>query len=235
MDDKNAFERQIAAEIDYEVGPPHPVDALAITRTAKTPTPRWRIQTMFSPAKALTVGAIVFALGGVMLIAQPFDRQSASVPGAATDDPAMSTEPSLDPLAPAHVSGQFIFAGDQTISPTITTEDGVTRYRGGETWTGIRVEASDPRLMGELSSTFDRDVHPGDIGVVWGTMTITNDAGSWTGTFIGPIRREDASVWPVMEQLTGNGAYEGLSAIILQDNRGRFEGVILPGELPGAE
>jgi hypothetical protein len=30
-------------------------------------------------------------------------------------------------------------------------------------------------------------------------------------------------------------AYDGLSAIILQDNRGRFEGVILPGELPGAE
>lgn len=148
---------------------------------------------------------------------------------------AQSSEPSLDPLAPAHVSGQFIFDGDQTVSPTITTEDGVTRYRGGETWTGIGVEASDPRLAGELSSTFDRDVHPGDIGVVWGTTAITNDAGSWTGTFIGPIRREDTYVWPAVVRLAGNGAYEGLSAIILQDNRGRFEGVLLPGELSGSQ
>jgi hypothetical protein len=148
---------------------------------------------------------------------------------------AQSTEPSLDPLAPAHVSGRFIFDGDQTVSPTITTEDGVTLYRGGETWTGIGVEASDPRLAGVLSSTFDRDVHPGDIGVVWGKTVITNDAGSWTGTFIGPIRREDTYVWPAVVQLSGNGAYQGLRAIILQDNRGRFEGVLLPGDLPGSQ
>jgi len=29
---------------------------------------------MFSPAQVITAGALVFALGGVLLIAQPFDQ-----------------------------------------------------------------------------------------------------------------------------------------------------------------
>ena len=36
---------------------------------------------MLSPVKAITAGALVFALSGAFLIAQPFDQQ-ASVPGA---------------------------------------------------------------------------------------------------------------------------------------------------------
>ena len=50
-----------------------------------TPTVIGRTQSMFSPAKAITAGALVFAIGGVLLIAQPFDQQGGSVPGAATD------------------------------------------------------------------------------------------------------------------------------------------------------
>ena len=50
---------------------------------------------MLSPVKAITAGALVFALGGVMLIAQPFGQQG-SVPGAETDTEAE---------APAWVTG----------------------------------------------------------------------------------------------------------------------------------
>jgi hypothetical protein len=46
---------------------------------------------MFSPANAITAGALVFAIGGVMLIAQPFEQQG-SVPGAATDEASLVTE-----------------------------------------------------------------------------------------------------------------------------------------------
>ena len=47
---------------------------------------------MFSPVKAITAGALVFALGGMFLIAQPFGQQGATVPGAATDEVAPNTE-----------------------------------------------------------------------------------------------------------------------------------------------
>ena len=56
-----------------------------------TPTVIGRTQSMLSPVKAITAGALVFAIGGALLIAQPFD-QHGSVPGAATADPAMMTE-----------------------------------------------------------------------------------------------------------------------------------------------
>ncbi len=46
---------------------------------------------MFSPANAITAGALVFAIGGVMLIAQPFDQQ-VSVLGATTDEAGLVTE-----------------------------------------------------------------------------------------------------------------------------------------------
>ena len=49
-----------------------------------TPTVIGRTQSMLSPVKAITAGAIVFAVGGVFLIAQPFGQQG-SVPGAEAD------------------------------------------------------------------------------------------------------------------------------------------------------
>ena len=38
-----------------------------------TPTVTGRTQSMFSPVKAITAGALIFAIGGVLLIAQPFE------------------------------------------------------------------------------------------------------------------------------------------------------------------
>lgn len=148
---------------------------------------------------------------------------------------AQSPGPSPDPMAPAHLTGRYIFDGDQTVSPTITSEGGVTHYRGGETWVRIAVESSDPRFAGEASFTFDRDVYPGGVGVTWGTTVITTEAGSWTGWGLGPILPSDGNAWGNLDQLTGSGAYEGLSAIILQDSSGGFEGVIVPGKLPTLE
>ena len=63
---------------DYQ---PTPIPAT----NGQTPTVIGRTQTMFSPAKAITAAALVFGIGSVMLIAQPFDQQGGSVPGAATD------------------------------------------------------------------------------------------------------------------------------------------------------
>lgn len=154
---------------------------------------------------------------------------------AATTLGAAAQSPAPDPMAPAHVTGRFIFDGDQTVNATITTEDGVTRYRGGETWTGLTIEASDPRLAGKMTSTFDRDVYPGSVGVAWGTSTITNDAGSWSGPFVLPITAPGWT-WRGASHYTGSGAYEGLSVLMLQEAGGSsFEAVILPGPIPPVE
>ncbi len=42
-----------------------------------TPTVIGRTQSMLSPVKAITAGALVFAIGGALLIAQPFEQQGA--------------------------------------------------------------------------------------------------------------------------------------------------------------
>lgn len=131
-------------------------------------------------------------------------------------------------MAPAAITGRYIFDGDQTVTPTITREDGVAHYRGGETWVRIDMESSDPRFAGEASFTFDRDVYPGQLGAVWGTGTITNEAGSWTGPSIGVIRPGDGVAWRTWDQFTGAGEYEGLSVMLIKENDGQFEGVILP-------
>jgi hypothetical protein len=180
---------------------------------------------MFSPVSAITAGAIVFALGSVMLIAQPFDQQS-SVPGAEVADESMP---------PAQVSGRYIYDGIQTQRPEFSrSEDGVEHFRG-DSWAGITVESSDPRLAGEASFTLDRDIYPGRFGTVWGTGIITNEAGSWTGSTVGVIRPDDGIAWRTWDQFTGSGAYEGLSVILDKESNGEFEGVIVPGPLPDGE
>ena len=68
-----------------------------------TPTVIGRTQSMLSPVKAITAGAIIFAIGGVMLVAQPFQQQG-SPPGAAT------------PAAPVAVSGHAT-GGDCPVEP----------------------------------------------------------------------------------------------------------------------
>jgi len=69
------------------------------TTTSHTPIVTRRTRSMFSPAKAITAGALVFAIGGVLLIAQPFDQQGGSVPGAATD---------IERAAPVEFTGRFV-------------------------------------------------------------------------------------------------------------------------------
>ena len=232
MDDRNAFERQIAAEIDYEVGPPHPVDALAITRTAKTPTPRWRIRSMFSPAKAITAAALVFGIGGAMLIAQPFDQQGGSVPGAATD---------TAPVAPVWVTGTESI-GPACEDPTSSTDDGVVvRTRGWHcdpTW-----ETSDPRLTGDVTARWNADVYRMEDGenttLAAGTYDLRNDGGGWHCEYAdalkqGPDEETDGLNDKTATCIGGDG-YDGLTAVLFfrwAGNSSSIEGLLFGGDVP---
>ena len=169
---------------------------------------------MLSPAKAITAGALVFAIGGVMLIAQPFDQQVGSVPGAATADPAM---------APSFFSGVI---GDEWITNaepvTMRRDDGVVDGTG-ESYT-FPWEANDPRISGTATIvTNETDYRvgaatlapTGDTGTVRaGLISIVNEDGSWEGPFTN-LQVENLGLASTSGWLTGTDAYEGLSAYVV--------------------
>jgi hypothetical protein len=139
MPDPNDFEARLADAFRRYAGRvPTDVDAVALAReiatasahhagrhrrwwpSGQTPTVIGRTQPMFSPATAIIAGALVLGLGGVMLIAQPFDQRT-SPPGAATD---------TAPEAPVEFTGVGCLDISSTMS--IVNDDGAwvsRRYR----------------------------------------------------------------------------------------------------------
>lgn len=186
---------------------------------------------MFSPINAITAGALVVAIGGAFLIAQPFGQQGGSVPGAATDAEA---------LRPALITG--------------------TMVHHNPSWETGRVEASDPRLTGDvtLDGTLESipdpivpDVEGVDVGefarfgaeLFWGSLRIENDAGTWEGRFTcAPTVATHGFEDPCIIELTGTVAYEGLSAVLVESDRltstdgsnetFALDGLIFTGNLP---
>ena len=184
---------------------------------------------MLSPAKAITVGAIVFAIGGAFLIAQPFQQQG-SVPGAA-----------IDPGPAAYVHGTMTgveCCGDEV--ETFDDEGNRLTLRGMAS--SGRISMDDPRLSGdwEYTNNVDEFPQPGTderVEVGWGTLTITNEDGSWSGTWTSTDDSAATDGAPVAQyELTGDGAYAGLSAIFRDTSwdwpTWAVAGAVYPGPLP---
>jgi hypothetical protein len=182
---------------------------------------------MFSPVKAIAAGALVFALGGVLLIAEPFSQQPA-VPGA-----------EVEPIAPTWVTGTVEFAPSCS-DPDAKVNLVVIEYRNGEcspqTWT-----ASDPRLTGTVAYRWNDDTYRTDEGALSVNKSASyfrNDDGGWvcsstnltkgSGLFSEPTTGETATC-------VGEGGYEGLSALLVIDGAARpqtIEGLIFSGDFP---
>jgi hypothetical protein len=189
---------------------------------------------MFSPVKVITAGAVVFAIGGVMLIAQPSDRQGGSVPGAATDVVE-------GPGPAALVTGQLVTdrGGDAPFEEEHGV-DGMIAQRGRDS--GGHVEMSDARLSGDVVLRDNADrwcpeaCSPELLSdVLWGTIEVTNDDGSWVGTSVGTTDASAGGTGVTYYELVGAGAYEGLSAILFESETAEgypWNGVIFPGDLP---
>ncbi len=210
--------------IEYE---PIPIPAT----NGHTPTVIGRTQSMFSPAKAITAGALIFAIGGVFLIAQPFGQQ-VGVPGAATID--------LGPAAYVHgTMVELECCGDEVE----TFDDAGNRLtlRGSASSGTMRMD--DPRLSGDWEGTVNVDEFPQlDTGerveVQWGGLTITNDDGTWAGTWTSTYDSAAVTETELIQyELTGDGAYAGLSAV-LSITGGEWPapstiaGAVFPGPLP---
>jgi len=195
-----------------------------------TPTVIGRTQLMFSPTKALVAGALVFGIGGALLIAQPL-QQEGGVPGAETE-----------PVAPVWVTGTI--QGAPSCSDGQTETDGdVRRSRDVEcspqTWT-----SSDPRLSGEVVRRWNDDIYQteeGTISVDMDSAYLRNDGGGWVCSNAGLLKGEGMYAELVggpsyTFTCTGNGGHEGLSAILVSGAttgfNEEFVGLIFSGDFP---
>jgi hypothetical protein len=166
-----------------------------ITATnGQSPTFTGRTRSMFSPAKAITAGALVFAIGGVLLIAQPFDQQGSSVPGAAIDTERAATE---------GVTGELRGSDDDCDSDDYCTQE----------WS-----MSDPRLEGTFK-LFSSEFHDPDsysvnpVTFSYWAYVIENDGGTWRGfpDVALPNRFGGAPTRDFL--MEGEGGYEGLTFV----------------------
>ncbi len=184
---------------------------------------------MFSPVKAITAGALAFALSGAFLIAQPFDQQ-ASVPGAEAEE-----------VAPTWVTGDIRFFSECT-GPDYEFVGDVRHNRnrvcGPQAWT-----ASDPRLAGDVSRRHNDDVYMTDeegfISVRMDAAYLRNDGGGWACSDSRLLRGSDSSTEAFAGgnfTCVGEDGYEGLSAILVVEEtvgfNEEFVGLIFSGDFP---
>jgi hypothetical protein len=176
---------------------------------------------MFSPLKAITAGALVLGIGGLVLIAQPVDRGS-GVPGAATDDAAM---------APSFFSGEVGDFTENAVPVTVRRDSGVVDGTG-ESYT-FPVDASDPRITGTATVIMNETdyrvgattlVPTGDVGTMRSVlMRIVNEDGSWEGPLTNlHLEKDNLDSGSSSGWLTGTGAYEGLEAYVVWAFPGDF-------------
>lgn len=133
-------------------------------------------------------------------------------------------------LAIQHVSGSVVL-DEPTTRGAFDVADRVYQFRDVPR-TGAPLVMSDPRISGQLQSTWNWDVHASGTQPVpaWGTMqidvpalsTIDREAedlvsrmseGAWVGDFTA-LRHADGEPFEVRAFLLGEGAYEGLCATL---------------------
>jgi len=134
-----------------------------------------------------------------------------------------------DPMAPAQVTGTGPYPVEVSLGSR-AWEDGALRERGmrfATTW-----EASDPRLSGVVSLSNNRDQYEKEeMFVVSATAVVENDDGRWTGS--GTVLAGEELGETLTLVMEGQDAYEGLTAYVVMDLRGRtFNAAIFPGGMP---
>jgi hypothetical protein len=144
---------------------------------------------------------------------------------------------SSDGMPPVHVTGAVHFDdSDPTRPPASTTTDGVaTEYRG---ISAVRqLTMTDERLSGSQRAVWNQVDYGRDGSTVAGRLWIENDGGSWQGTYQGVIFPHAPGMARHQAVLTGEGGYEGLSAVLYYDPANTddtlaVEGYLFRGEVP---
>jgi hypothetical protein len=194
-----------------------------------TPTVIGRTRSMLSPVNAIIAGALVFGIGGVMLVAQPFDEQGITAPSAEGDAVSMD---------PAWVTGTILHA-PSCIQPKRTVDGDVVHEVGyrceSQLW-----EADDARLNGRATPSWNADVYRlgPDASVSTGIYEVETETGGWlcsSGPTVAQGSGLFASTRPETIRCAGQDTYVGLTAVLDVDpDAGTFEGLVFSGAVPEA-
>ena len=140
------------------------------------------------------------------------------------------SEAPLDPMGASFWTGTW--TGTSMDEPVESSGDGYTDTL--VTVYGV-VEASDPRIEGDwtqnhLIRTFPvREATGADVSIAAATVRIDKPDGAWVGTFTGYYGQPGGEEW---NTLSGEGAYEGLTAVFRYHADDSLEGIIVPGDVP---
>ena len=108
----------------------------------------------------------------------------------------------------------------------------------------VAQKTDDPRLNGVYEVTVKLDEFPQldtdeRVEVAWGDLTITNDEGTWSGTWTSTYDSAASDETELtLYELTGAGAYDGLSVLLSPTGSGTdwprlpMAGAIFPSPLP---
>lgn len=146
------------------------------------------------------------------------------------------------PITATYVSGKQ--TGRQEVSPGTWSEvPGIDRLHGAVY--EDEIEWNDPRLSSVVHITENLDIHyREDDGDAWawvGSIRLEDEQGAWTGTEygMGEWPGDDLILQPRMMLLEGDGAYEGLTAMLQRrwevgdpNHYATVKGYIFEGGLP---
>ena len=181
--------------------------------------PTSRLPTPWTLILDVPAGALILAFFGVLTMSVVAQDEDEEVAPTAT-----------------YVTGQIIQT-QGTGDFEIWEEDGVGHVRG--MWNEQEIEWSDPRLPTRLLINTNLDEHQPSAGFSASSYRLEGGVdGAWVGTghsFYGYPDEESLMAGVELMTLTGEGAYEGLSAMIASawmEGTPAFEGFIYEGELP---
>ncbi len=194
---------------------------------------------MFSALKLAIATAVVALVGGVLAISAVPGPQAPQAPGAATE--SASPEVAIEDLPPyAAITGKM-YAGSATHSPTRDADAPSPQTLWHDwAWT-LTIDVDDPRLNGTYLTNQDYLIFDGDnpfSGSLRSAIgTVANEGGSWTSEAHGFSKPGESNFSRnhYVIYFTGEGGYEGLSAMLLMVPAGSYwqlDGVIAPGPMP---
>jgi len=249
MNEERQLERDVTSSFAATAPPraPHGLLDPIVTSVGRTRQhPRWLANLKEPPmrhASRVVVGsptARVAAIGAATLFMAVL-ATGAIVAGAQSPAPAPPEEAAPQP--PTEFTGTACWYGPEVAPDRAGTEttlevgdEGVvlTRLRRGAWQNHNDVSMSDPRLQGIGYQTYESDAYamPGSATgpiIDVQTLSIVNEDGAWVSTrYRATVDGSDTAI-PAVDVFIGQGAYEGLIAIMETAGPCSGPGVILDG------
>jgi hypothetical protein len=175
------------------------------------------------------------------------------LPNTGQESPLLSTTstgpPTLVPATPAieakvaapesitacvNAGPEVTHGTDERIEVSLPDGTMTVERRRGYTWRQVLGDVSDPRLDGTWYQSWDGDAYTlpgGEPGPLISAVTLRaeNDEGAWQGSSVS-IELPDGTATSAPLVMTGEGAYQGLTAVLASE--GCFQGYIIEVPAP---